>query len=91
MCVRACVRACVCACVRTCVRACVRTCVCVCPNTLFWQYAQLEVYTVEPLNKGPIGVSRYVSYLEVSFTGSLNNNFLIIIILTGAIGNGTEA
>ena len=38
--------------------------------------------TVEPLNKGPIGMSRYVTYLEVSFRGRLNNNCLIIIILT---------
>ena len=37
---------------------------------------------MEPLNKGPIGMFRYVPYLEVSFTGRLNNNFLIIIILT---------
>ena len=27
-------------------------------------------------------MSGYVPYLEVSFTGRLNNNFLIIIILT---------
>ena len=37
---------------------------------------------MEPLNKTPIGMSCYVRYLEVSFTGRLNNNFLIIIILT---------
>ena len=36
-------------------------------------YWNSEVYTVEPLNKGPIGMSHYVPYLEVSFTGRLNN------------------
>ena len=50
-------------------------------QTYFWTHDQGFIYTVEPLNKGPIGMSRYVPYLEVSFTGRLNNNFLIIIIL----------
>ena len=37
---------------------------------------------MKPLNNGPIGMSRYVPYLEVPFTGRLNNTFFIIIILT---------
>ena len=41
----------------------------------------IYTYTVEPLNKGPIRMSRYVPYLEVSFTGRLNKNCFIIIIL----------
>ena len=34
---------CVCVCVCVCLSVCLSVCMYVCPNTLFWQYTQLEV------------------------------------------------